>query len=156
MQNSLIICIGPPSCGKTTWYENFKKNFKGTNGWINIEKMRSQLIGDENDYTQEELIEQSVESQLKTFLSLNIEAICWDNRSPTYKSRRKIIEYGKKANYRVIGILFDISLNTCIIRNKLRVNKLTDEYIEHIYNIMQENKPSSDEGFDDIIIIKES
>jgi len=62
----------------------------------------------------------------------------------------------KKAKYKVIGIVFDTPLAKCIIRcNERKSNSHDRNTLEKMYETFRKNEPEYDEGFDDILIIKE-
>lgn len=155
MEKSVIIAIGSPSCGKSTWYESFRETFKGTCVVVNKDNIRKQLTGDEFDLSQEDQVRNIASSQLATFLSLNMDAIYWDCITPTYKSRRPIIELARRANYKVIGIWFDISPDVCKIRNKNRATPVIESSIDEIHELIKSEEPDYSEGFDEILIVKD-
>jgi predicted kinase len=155
MEKSVIIPIGPPSCGKSTWYESFRETFKGTCVVVNKDNIRKQLTGDELDISQEDQVRNIALAQLANFLSLNMDAIYWDCIAPTYKSRRPIIELARKANYKVFGIWFDISPDNCKIMNKNRQIPVLESVIDEVHELIKLEEPDHSEGFDEILLIKD-
>lgn len=73
-----------------------------------------------------------------------------DNTNLTKKRRKEYIEAGKKFGYTVIGITFDVSLDTLIARQTIRGDKCVPEAV-----VIQQFKcyqyPTILEGFDSIV-----
>lgn len=154
----VYIAIGAPASGKSTWWDIAWKNGHLSPkqfARINFEKIRLDLLGNEEDYSSEKAVEHIALVNYKQALSNRIKNIYWDHTSHTLKERRILISYAKKAGYKVYAIWFNIPLTSCLERN-LKRERVTDiKQLNFIYNHILKNPPDLDEGFDDIIMIEE-
>ena len=90
----MIILVGPPSCGKSTWCK--KEVFK------NFE------IFDQDKYKIKLKMLNTVNKTLENNISVII-----DKRNETDKDRKELIEIAEKHNTEVIIVWFDIPINLC-------------------------------------------
>jgi predicted kinase len=154
-----FISIGPPLCGKTSWWDIYK-SMKEYNEKDQISLSPKEIYFETfgNIYKYEEknnLVSKILLWQQKNYMSLKYSVIYIDDYNESREKRTEIIKNCKTYNYNVFGIYFDISIDEIRKRNSLMEQKYDNETIEIIYNTIQQNIPSIDEGFDDIILIKE-
>lgn len=67
--------------------------------------------------------------------------------------RKKVLQYMEEIPCRKVVVYMDTSLEQCLYRNAHRETRLQDCIIESIYRSLQ--KPTLEEGWDEIIYVKE-
>jgi predicted kinase len=152
---AVIVAIGPPGCGKSTWWETGVANgsIPTQSIRINMDTIRKEMTGSESDQSKNYAVSKVAEVKLRACLSERIPVIYWDNTCTKAKYRKDIINLAKSAGYKVIGVHFDVPIKVCLQRNASRTRKVPEDVIERMYASIQENPPTKDEGFDDIIVI---
>lgn len=149
----LIIAIGCPGSGKSTWWEKNHLLFPQPTTRINMDKIRGDLTGSESDMSQNAQVAQIALSNLKGALSQSIPTIFWDNTTARKSYRKDLIKWAKMANYQVIALWFRVPLSVCFVRNQQRERKVPHDVIERMWHETQiKFKPDWDEGFDEILI----
>lgn len=154
----VFIAVGAPGSGKSTWWDIAWENgkFPATQfGRVNFEKIRMDLIGNEEDLSSENAVAHIALTNLKQMLSNRLEYIYWDHTSESIRERKEVIRLARKANYNVFCIWFNLPLEECLKRNKKRDRILDDEVVKKTYDYILKNPPELEEGFDDILIIEE-
>lgn len=128
----MIIFIGIPASGKTSFYNHYYKNdYKH----INLDTLKTRY--------QENLA-------LKEVLKNNYNAVI-DNTNITKEERQKYITAGKENNYKIIGYYFKSSISECIERNEKRKNKIPRTAVANKFNNLE--LPSLKEGFDELYYV---
>ena len=131
-KTQILIFIGIPASGKTSFYNCFYKNdYKH----INLDTLKTRY--------QEKL---AMNEYLK-----NNENIVIDNTNITKEERKKYISTGKENNYKIIGYYFKSSIRECIERNEKRKNKIPRTAVANKFNNLE--LPSFDEGFDELYYV---
>jgi predicted kinase len=156
-KETLIIATGIPGCGKSTWFtEGVRKGYLPKQSVrINMDDIRYQLTGNASDQSMNAKVAELATSKLKEYVSNKVPVIYWDNTTITKKYRKQVSEIAKKADYNVICVYFDIPLQTCKDRNKGRSRVVPEHVLENMYSNLQNNIPSENEGFDDIIVLNQ-
>jgi predicted kinase len=152
---TLIIAVGCPGSGKSTWWKEGLRNgsIPKQSIRINMDEIRYELTGNESDQSKNFVVSKIAETKLKSCLAERIPVIYWDNTSTKAKYRKPIIELAKMANYNVICVFWDLPLSVCKERNNSRLRVVPEDVIERMHNSITENPPVKDEGYDDIIVI---
>jgi predicted kinase len=148
----LIVAIGPPGSGKSTWWDAHNHLFEQPTTRVNMDKIRGDLTGSESDMSQNNKVAQIAHSNLKGALAQGIPTIYWDNTTARKSYRKDLILWAKQANYEVIAIHFKIPLSVCLERNKNRNRQVPQQVIERMWNEVNSSPPEYSEGFDDIWI----
>lgn len=128
----MIIFIGIPASGKTSFYNLYYKNdYKH----INLDTLKTRY--------QENLA-------LKEGLRNNYNTVI-DNTNITKEERKKYIKAGKENNCKIIGYYFKSSIRECIERNEKRKNKIPRTAVANKFNNLE--LPSLNEGFDELYYV---
>ena len=123
--NELIILIGIPGSGKTTYYLN---NYEGTHLHINLDTLKTR--GRET-------------AIFKAAVDTNTDIVI-DNTNITREKRKKYIDYVKNKNYTIVAIHFIEEPETCIQRIQSRLRKVPAGIVHQFHKEIE--KPSFDEG----------
>jgi len=156
MKKTIYMAIGVPGSGKSTWWETAvsKGTIPNTALRINMDTIRKELTGSEENMSKNDLVARVAKSTLRSAMSNNVEVIYWDNTSARRKYRKEVIEDAKKANYEVIGIWFKVPLDVAKSRNAARARKVPEDVLDNMYKSIQEAPPELTEGFTQIIVVE--
>ena len=143
IQNEMILLIGLPGSGKSTWAERFAANRNYT-VIVSSDKIREELYG--NEATQGDnnkifsLVRERAEEALKDCKDVIIDAT-----NMTIKDRSAYFDIAKTYDTTVTGILFDIPVEECKLRNSKRDRVVPD----FVYDKMMKRyeHPQLSEGF---------
>ena len=128
----MLIFIGIPASGKTSFYNQY---FKNDYKHINLDTLKTRY--------QETL---AIQEGFKYKENLVI-----DNTNITKEERQKYILAGKENNYKIIGYYFKSSINECIERNEKRENKIPRTAVANKFNHLE--LPDFNEGFDELFYV---
>lgn len=154
LQPILWLACGPSGSGKSTCFNILKKNHPNIN-YFSWDDLRLKWYNPNNYSNAWELSCKDKEFKLKLdeqFHKLLNERkdLFIDNTNLTKKRRRPYIENAQRLGYTVIGITFDVSLDTLIARQSTREDKyIPDKAVIKQFECYQ--YPSIMEGFDEII-----
>jgi predicted kinase len=125
----LIIFIGIPGSGKSTFYKN---NFFNTHVRISLDLLNTR-------FKERKYFELGLDLQQKMVI---------DNTNVTTIERKKYIEPAKRKKYTVTGYYFESNVRECIARNEARSEKINKIGILAKFKALQ--MPSYEEGFDNL------
>lgn len=156
MKKTIYMAIGVPGSGKSTWWETAvsKGTIPATALRINMDTIRKELTGSEENMSKNDLVARVAKSTLRSAMSNNVEVIYWDNTSARRKYRKEVIEDAKKANYEVIGIWFKVPLAVAKSRNAARTRKVPEDVLDNMHKSIEETPPELTEGFTQIIVVE--
>lgn len=131
----LIILIGIPGCGKSTFY---KEQFFNSHLRLSLDLLNTR-------------------NKEQRFLNLTLslqQRVVIDNTNVLREERNKYITQAKEKRYEVVGYYFDSNLSDCLERNEKRSGKDRIEKVGVIAKFKQLQPPSFDEGFDKLYFVK--
>ena len=76
-----------------------------------------------------------------------------DNTNRLKSDRERYIPMAMAKDYKIVGYYFEPDLKACLRRNKNRSRKVPENVIREYYNIVLNNRPTYDEGFDEIYTV---
>jgi predicted kinase len=155
-EQTIFLGIGAPGSGKSTWWNDMLKNEKiACNSCrINMDEIRLQLTGSESDQSKNDVVAKMAMNLLQDNVCKKTPFIYWDNTSAKRRYRKPIIDIAKLNNYKIIAVYWNIPIELCIERNKKRSRVVPDHVITKIYNDITQCPPHINDGFDDIILIR--
>lgn len=129
--NQLLILIGIPASGKSTWAKSYVRN---NSDWVRVSRDDFRLMLKEAQMTEpkiEEMISTLVRHSIRESLmkKLNVIVDATNVRPERIQEFIDEFKYYADINYRV----FDISLKLALERNKAREAKVPDVVIETMY-----------------------
>lgn len=130
----LVILVGPPSCGKTTWCKQ--------------EKFKEYTVIDQDNYKIKSRVINTI-----TSLLLENKSVIINKRNELEKDRKEFIEIAKQHNATPVIVLFDIPKKLC--KHICVYREITDEVeipsiIISKYYVNNENKELNDK---DVMIV---
>jgi len=131
----LIIFIGIPGCGKSTFY---KEQFFNSHLRLSLDLLNTR-------------------NKEQRFLNLALslqQRILIDNTNVLREERNKYITQAKEKRYEIIGYYFESILSDCLQRNGKRIGKERIDSVGVIAKFKQLQPPSFDEGFDKLYFAK--
>lgn len=141
----VCMMIGPPGCGKSTYSANLKQVYPNS-----VIVNRDTLLGGGKSATAAQCV-RAVTNLIKTARK----QIIIDATHPSIQSREPYIKLAKAAGIRVIAIMFDISIDVAKHLNWIR-GICGGSFIPNIaYGVYSKNlnRPTREEGFDDVIFV---
>lgn len=146
----VIVGIGVPGCGKTTYLKPLAKELSLK--YINPDDIREEITGDATNHSKELEVWNLVHSRLIEALK-NRGAIV-DATFTKIKDRRQLINLCRQNGAtEIIAYWFNLPLETCIERNNNRQRAVPEIAIKKMHNRLNLNPPTTDEGFDKIVLI---
>jgi predicted kinase len=145
-RGAVVLAIGLPGSGKSTW---FKRHGVAP---LSSDLMRHLLF----DNVQEQRFQDLVFSTLRSLLRARMIArMSWNyvdatNLSP--KERRHWIKMAQDFGYEVHAVYFDVPLEVCMERNQKRHRIVPEEVMQRMSAKLK--APGFDEGFSKITVVK--
>ena len=131
----MIILIGIPASGKSTFYE---QNFAATHDRISLDILKTRFLEDK-------MLTEAVDSGKSCVI---------DNTNVSVSERKKYIDIAQKHSYKIIGYYFRSVIDECRIRNDQRQGKKKVPEIALRNKIAHLERPSKREGFDELFYVK--
>jgi predicted kinase len=140
----LLLLIGPPASGKSTYCKQLQKQFPDVKV-ISMDQRRKELCGDENDQSKNSEIFGWQERELREAMK-NRQSTIVDATNPTRKLRKILWQLGRQYGAVVGAVFFDISLQTLLERNVQREKEVPVTVVERFYKALQNVTPEECDG----------
>lgn len=145
--SKLIMLIGLPAAGKSTWSSKYMECYKNTE-LISSDSIREEVFGDVNDQSHNAKVFNIVHKRVVAAIKSGKDAIL----DATSLSRKRRIHFIKSIpECEVRAIVFAIPFEECCKRNAARERVVPQSAMERMYRSFQ--PPHYAEGFDDIQIV---
>lgn len=155
LRRPLILLIGLPGSGKSTWARQFIQQFPRYEV-LSTDKTRALLYGDaaiQGEWAQiwhqlEALLRQSVQA-----IDVQVrEGVIWDATNVQRRRRRELIQTLSQLGFNDIGaVWFDTPLAVCLERNQLRDRTVPPEVILKMHRELVGGPPDISDGLDWLI-----
>lgn len=139
MQPELIIFVGLPAAGKSTYY---LAHFVTTHVQVSkdlIPKTARSDVRQRND----------IDRALAAGKSVVV-----DNTNPSPAGRAPLIALGRRRGARIIAYYFDTDVKTALARNRLRERNARVPDVAVFVTRKKLMTPSVEEGFDEVVVIR--
>ena len=149
---ALYLMVGPPGSGKTSY---IRKYLTGALR-ISLDDLRLMLSGRPFDFRYEQIVSVVGEVVTRALLSGLRE---WrrdgvfDATNVTREWRSRSLVVAQEYDLPVVAILLDTPMEVALARNRRRRRKVPEDVIERFYRQLE--PPSVDEGFEEIVIVRD-
>ncbi len=142
----VVLAIGLPGSGKTTWYKR-----RGVTP-LSSDLLRNLLFDDITEQRYQGLVFSTLRSLLRARLIAKMPWNYVDATNLSAHERKQWIKMAKSFQYEVQAVFFDVPLAVCMERNSKRERVVTDEVMKKMAERLR--PPSFKEGFDKITVVR--
>jgi predicted kinase len=142
----VVLTIGLPGSGKTTWYKR-----RGVQP-LSSDMLRNILFDDITEQRYQGLVFSTLRSLLRARLIAKMPWNYVDATNLSPHERRQWIKMAKSFGYEVQAVFFDVPLEVCLERNSKRDRQVTDEVMHKMSERLR--PPAFKEGFDKITVVR--
>ncbi len=142
----VVLAIGLPGSGKTTWYKR-----RGVTP-LSSDLLRTLLFDDITEQRYQGLVFSTLRSLLRARLIAKMPWNYVDATNLSPHERRQWIKMAKSFGYEVQAVFFDVPLAVCMERNSKRERVVTDEVMLKMAERLK--PPTFKEGFEKITVVR--
>ncbi len=142
----VVLAIGLPGSGKTTWYKR-----RGVTP-LSSDLLRTILFDDITDQRYSGLVFSTLRSLLRARLIAKMPWNYVDATNLSAHERRQWIKMAKSFGYEAQAVFFDVPLAVCMERNSKRERRVADDLMEKMGERLR--PPSFREGFSKITVVR--
>ena len=142
----VVLAIGLPGSGKTTWYKR-----RGVTP-LSSDLLRSILFDDITEQRYQGLVFSTLRSLLRARLIAKMPWNYVDATNLSPHERKQWIKMAKSFGYEVQAVFFDVPLAVCLERNAKRDRQVSDEVMHKMAERLK--PPTFKEGFEKITVVR--
>ncbi len=142
----VVLAIGLPGSGKTTWF--------GRRGItpLSSDLLRNILFDDVEEQRYQGLVFSTLRSLLRARLIARMPANYVDATNLSIHERRQWIKMAKSFGYEVQAVFFDVPLEVCLDRNRQRDRSVSEDVMRKMAEKLK--PPVFEEGFEKITVVR--
>jgi len=142
----VVLAIGLPGSGKTTWF--------GRRGItpLSSDLLRNILFDDVEEQRYQGLVFSTLRSLLRARLIARMPANYVDATNLSTHERRQWIKMAKSFGYEVQAVFFDVPLEVCLQRNRQRDRSVSEDIMRKMAEKLK--PPVFEEGFEKITVVR--
>lgn len=142
----VVLTIGLPGSGKTTWYKR-----RGVTP-LSSDMLRSILFDDITEQRYQGLVFSTLRSLLRARLIARMPWNYVDATNLSPHERRQWIKMARSFGYEVQAVFFDVPLEVCLERNRKRDRPVGEDVMHKMAERLK--PPTFDEGFSKITVVR--
>jgi len=142
----VVLAIGLPGSGKTTWFRR-----RGVTP-LSSDLLRNILFDDVEEQRYQGLVFSTLRSLLRARLIAKMPWNYVDATNLSVHERRQWIKMAKSFGYEVQGVFFDVPLEVCLERNRSRDRMVSEEVMRKMAERLK--PPVFEEGFAKITVVR--
>jgi predicted kinase len=142
----VVLAIGLPGSGKTTWFRR-----RGVTP-LSSDLLRNILFDDVEEQRYQGLVFSTLRSLLRARLIARMPWNYVDATNLSVHERRQWIKMAKSMSYEVHAVFFDVPLEICLERNSKRDRSVSDEVMRKMAEKLK--PPVFEEGFEKITVVR--
>lgn len=142
----VILAIGLPGSGKSTWFRR-----RGVTP-LSSDMLRSILFDDITEQRYQGLVFSTLRSLLRARLIARMPWNYVDASNLSSHERRQWIKMAKGFGYEVHAVFFDVPLEVCLERNRKRERQVKEEVVQRMAARLK--PPTFEEGFSKITVVR--
>jgi predicted kinase len=146
LKGYVVLAIGLPGSGKTTWFKR-----RGVTP-LSSDMLRSILFDDITEQRYQGLVFSTLRSLLRARLIAKMPWNYVDATNLSAHERRQWIKMAKSFGYEAQAVFFDVPLEVCMERNSRRERTVSDEIMKKMAERLR--PPSFKEGFSKITMVR--
>jgi len=142
----VVLAIGLPGSGKTTWF--------GRRGItpLSSDLLRNILFDDVEEQRYQGLVFSTLRSLLRARLIAKMPMNYVDATNLSIHERRQWIKMAKSFGYEVQAVFFDVPLEVCLERNRQRDRSVSEDIMRKMAEKLK--PPVFEEGFEKITVVR--
>ena len=142
----VVLAIGLPGSGKTTWFRR-----RGVTP-LSSDLLRNILFDDVEEQRYQGLVFSTLRSLLRARLIARMPWNYVDATNLSVHERRQWIKMAKSFGYEVQAVFFDVPLDVCLDRNRQRDRSVSEEVMRRMAEKLK--PPVFEEGFAKITLVR--
>lgn len=142
----VVLAIGLPGSGKTTWFRR-----RGVTP-LSSDLLRNILFDDVEEQKFQGLVFSTLRSLLRARLIAKMPWNYVDATNLSIHERRQWIKMSKSFGYEVQAVFFDVPLDVCLERNRSRDRMVSEEVMRKMAEKLK--PPAFEEGFEKITVVR--
>jgi predicted kinase len=142
----VVLAIGLPGSGKTTWFRR-----RGVTP-LSSDLLRNILFDDVEEQRYQGLVFSTLRSLLRARLIARMPWNYVDATNLSIHERRQWIKMAKSFGYEVQAVFFDVPLEVCLDRNSKRDRSVSEDIMRKMAEKLK--PPVFEEGFDKITVVR--
>ncbi|MGA2809584.1 MAG: AAA family ATPase [Terracidiphilus sp.] len=142
----VVLAIGLPGSGKTTWFRR-----RGVTP-LSSDLLRNILFDDVEEQRYQGLVFSTLRSLLRARLIARMPWNYVDATNLSIHERRQWIKMSKSFGYEVQAVFFDVPLDVCLDRNRQRDRSVSEDVMRKMAEKLK--PPVFEEGFEKITVVR--
>lgn len=152
MTAPLILLIGLPGSGKSTWAARFRTDNPGYL-LVSTDSLRAEIYGDEAIQgswpTVWSVVQQRWRYGLVGIQQGSLKGVIYDATNVRRRYRRQVLTAARESGFApLLAYWFDVPLDVCLTRNSLRSRQVPEAVLHRMDRYLQAAPPALEDGLD--------